>query len=488
MPPRLSRRQLMTIAAAAGTGLATAKATPAHAAEYPEFPYPDTDYQEPTRGQFHFSSRGGWMNDINAPLYYDGAYHLFYQHNPHGLAWDTMHWGHATSPDLLHWTQQPIALEPGVHPGDLWSGAGLVDFGNHTGLQTGDIPPMVVFSGTNGVRLFYSNDRARTFATYDGGTPLVTPAGTSRDPKVFWHTGTGEFKLVIWSDAGGNGVDIYSSPDLLHWTFASRFAADWLFECPDLFPLPYGGGHKWVLNDAAGEYLLGDFDGTAFHPDSTAPAPMIHGRGAFDGTFYAGLTFAHVPGDKIVQLLWMPGNRGEIWTGCASFPVELSLRDTAAGPRVHREPIPAIESLRFDTHRFGPVDLDPAGAHELLREVVTQECEILAEFDVDASTADRFGFRLDASGDGSGGHEVAYDRAARTLYGAELPPVGGRVRMRLLVDRNHLEIFGNDGAMSYIDSPPFAIGGGTLGLRLFAEGGNVSVTSVVVHDIARTWG
>lgn len=104
--------------------------------EYPEFPYQPTDYAENLRGQFHFSPRGGWMNDINAPLYHDGVYHLFFQHNPHGLNWDTMHWGHATSPDLVHWTQKPIALEPGVHPGDLWSGSGVVDTANTAGLRT----------------------------------------------------------------------------------------------------------------------------------------------------------------------------------------------------------------------------------------------------------------------------------------------------------------------------------------------------------------
>ncbi|ADD43284.1 glycoside hydrolase family 32 protein [Stackebrandtia nassauensis] len=488
MRPRLSRRQLLMLSAtvAGGTGMAALGVAPAFAADYPEFPYPDTDYQEPTRGQFHFSSQGGWMNDINAPLYYDGTYHLFYQHNPHGLTWDTMHWGHATSPDLVHWTQQPIALEPGIHPGDLWSGAGLVDFDNHTGLQTSNTPPIVVFSGTNGVRLFYSNDRAKTFQTYDNGNPIATPAGTSRDPKVFWHTGTNEFKLVIWTDAGGNGVDIFSSPNLLDWTFKSRFAADWLFECPDLFPLPYNDGYKWVLNDASGDYVVGTFDGTSFNPETTV-ARMVEGRGAFDGTFYAGLTFAHPPGDRIIQMLWMPGNRGDIWTGCATFPVELALRETSDGPRVTRNPIAAIEGLRFDTHRYGPAVVDPGQAEALLRDVVTQECEIIAEFDADSSTATRFGFRLDVNEDGSGGHEVLYDKTAQTLYGAALPTSEGKVRMRLLVDRNHLEIFGNDGTMSYIDSPSFSTSDQTYRLRLYADGGTVSVASIAVHDIARTW-
>ena len=56
------------------------------AGDYPEYPYAPTAYTEPHRGQVHFSPAGGWMNDVNAPLYADGVYHLFFQHNPHGPA------------------------------------------------------------------------------------------------------------------------------------------------------------------------------------------------------------------------------------------------------------------------------------------------------------------------------------------------------------------------------------------------------------------
>src|SRR5262245_12191576 len=108
------RKLLAGLVAALMIVAAPAPAQAGTPADYPEFPYPTTAYDEPLRGQFHFSSRAGWMNDPNGSFWYRGQYHLFYQHNPHGLAWDTMHWGHATSPDLVHWTQKPIALEPGV--------------------------------------------------------------------------------------------------------------------------------------------------------------------------------------------------------------------------------------------------------------------------------------------------------------------------------------------------------------------------------------
>src|SRR4051794_34149519 len=128
-------RRLVAAVLLALVAAVTTPALPAAAgapADHPEFPYPATAYDEAFRGQFHFSSRAGWMNDPNGSFWYRGQYHLFYQHNPHGLAWDTMHWGHATSTDLVHWTQKPIALEPGVHAGDLWSGNGVVDTGNVT--------------------------------------------------------------------------------------------------------------------------------------------------------------------------------------------------------------------------------------------------------------------------------------------------------------------------------------------------------------------
>ena len=238
-------------------------------------------------------------------------------------------WGHATSTDLVHWVQKPIALEPGVHPGDLWSGAGVVDVNNTSGLRTGSDQPLVVFSGTNGVIIHYSTDGGRTFQTYDKGRKVVIPSGESRDPKVFWHAASSRWVMAVWSAGGGNGVNLYTSPNLLDWTYRSRYTASWFFECPDFFPLAVDGDPaktKWVMTDASGEYVIGAFNGTTFTPDWTVPQRMDMGRNAFNGSFYAGLVFDALPDGRIVQMAWMPGNAGSTWTGNASFPAELKLK------------------------------------------------------------------------------------------------------------------------------------------------------------------
>jgi fructan beta-fructosidase len=454
--------------------------------DYPEFPYPSTAYGEAFRGQFHFSPRAGWMNDPNGLVHYRGEYHFFFQHNPHGLAWDTMHWGHATSTDLVHWTQRPIALEPGVHPGDLWSGAGVVDSANTSGLKTGTDDPIVVFSGTNGVTVAYSTDGARTFQSYAGGRKVVVPSGTSRDPKVLWDAARGRWVMVVFSDGGGNGVTFATSPDLLTWTVRSRYAADWLFECPDFFPLPCAGVTAWVLTCASGLYVVGAFDGTTFSTTFSGPVRMDWGRNDAGGTFYAGQTFNDMPDGRRVQMVWQPSNPGSVWTNNASFPVELALVPTSAGPRITRQPVAEIALLRTDSTTFGARTVTADPASDPFAGLGADTYEISATFDPGATTASRFGFQLHRRADGTYDRAVVCDRVAQTLDGA--PLTAPLTDLRLLVDRGQLEIFGNGGLLSKTDNVRFDSSPGSQGIRLFAEGGSVRLVSASLHRLGSAWG
>jgi beta-fructofuranosidase len=67
---------------------------------------------DPHRPHFHFVSPAGWLNDPNGVGQWNGRYHLFYQHNPDAAVHANIHWGHASSDDLVHWTDEPIALTP----------------------------------------------------------------------------------------------------------------------------------------------------------------------------------------------------------------------------------------------------------------------------------------------------------------------------------------------------------------------------------------
>lgn len=456
------------------------------AVEYPDFPYPATNYQEDNRGQFHFSSRSGWMNDVNAPLYYRGVYHLYYQHAPNSLVWDTMHWGHATSTDLVHWQQRPLALDPDVHPGDLWSGGGVVDTGNVTGLKSGGDDPIVVYSGTNGVQVFYSLDGGNTFKTFADGKKVVKPnARTSRDPKVFWDPVAKHWGMVVWSDEGGNGADFYTSSNLLDWTFGSRYQADWLFECPDLVRMPFEGGYKWVLSDGSGEYVVGDFDGSTFHPLSRTQQKINQTDTHAGGGYYAALTFANLPNpDRVVSMAWQGENFGTSWTGNASFPVDQRLKQTPDGPRVVSTPVPEIATARTSTQSWKDVWVDNGSAKKLLAGVQAGTYEI--EATVDVQQAKRFGFRLHTSPDGWFDREVGYDAVAQTLDGTSLKADRGKVKLRLLVDRGQLEVFGNDGEVYQSHNVNFDSLPGGDGLEFFTDG-KVKVESLKVHELGSIW-
>ena len=141
-------------------------------------------YHETHRPQVHFSPKAKWVNDPNGMVYHNGVYHLFFQYYPDSTIWGPMHWGHATSTDLVHWQEQPIALYPDSL-GYIFSGSAVVDKTNTSGLsKNGKAPLVAIFTHHDPVgeketrndyqnlSIAYSLDNGKTWIKYPGNPVL----------------------------------------------------------------------------------------------------------------------------------------------------------------------------------------------------------------------------------------------------------------------------------------------------------------------------
>src|SRR5258708_21350232 len=325
-----------------------------------------TRYDELYRPQFHFSPAANWTNDPNGLIYYKGEYHLFYQYHPFSMVWGPMHWGHAVSPDLIHWTQLPIALYPD-ELGRIFSGSAVADVNNTSGMLPGGglVAIFTYHKSVNGERqesqgMAYSADNGRTWTKY-AGNPVIPAGGKDfRDPKVFWHAESGRWVLVL---AAGDRLKLYTSPDLIHWTFASDFgvhqgAHTGVWECPDMFPLKVDGQTKWVVltsldgAPAGGrgtQYFIGSFDGKTFTNENS---PTVTLWMDFGRDNYAGITYNNEPDGSLVLIAWINdwtyarNIPTSPWRGAMTIPRQLELKQLADGIRLVESPVKQLESLR----------------------------------------------------------------------------------------------------------------------------------------------
>jgi fructan beta-fructosidase len=442
-------------------------------------------YKEKLRPQFHFTSRRGWNNDSNGMVYYDGEYHLFYQHNPYGWSWGNMTWGHAVSTDMIHWTE----LGDAIHPdrlGTIFSGSAVVDVNNTAGFQTGDEKVIVCIytsaGGTNPMSkgqpftqsIAYSNDRGRTLTVYEGNPVLGHINGGNRDPKVIWHTPTRQWVMALYLD--DHEMGFFTSKDLKSWEFQSKIKC--FHECPELFALPVDGdknNEKWILYGGSGEYLIGHFDGKEFKSETDAI------RFHYGNCFYASQTFTNIPESdgRRIQIAWGRVNMpGMPFNQMMLFPVTLSLHATEEGPRMFAEPIREIAKLHGKRWQWQNRILEPA--QNLLSEVSGELFHIRAELEV--SDAGQTGFVIRDV-------PVVYDVEKRELTcqenKASLKPIDGRIRLELLVDRTSIEIFGNNGRV-YMPVGVI-LADNSKSLEIFTKGGNTEVQTLEIFELNSVW-
>jgi beta-fructofuranosidase len=416
------------------------------------------------RPQYHFQPPSNWMNDPNGAIQWQGKYHLFYQHNPFGPLWGNMHWGHAVSEDLVHWTDLPIAIAPtpgGPDEAGIYSGSAV----NNNGV------PTVFYTGTRGAKndiqtqcMATSSDGLLTWQKY-AGNPVIreVPAESGqtrdfRDPFV-WREGNAWYMVLGSRIKDMGAVFLYRSQNLIDWKYlnplivAEDKSHGVIWECPNFFKL----GDHWVLIISAHTgtstdtvfYFVGSYENYRFTPTHS---------GVLDyGHLYAPLTTLN---DQNHRLLfgWLREARSDVdqriagWSGVQAIPRILTLDDNL---RLIMEPVPELEAIRGKHHHYSAADLTT----DVPLDVTGLALDIVAEFE---PQPDGYcGFSLASSPDGGERIEIVYEaksqhllarkvsteaNSALTTHIREMPhelAAGERLRLRVLLDGSVVEAIAN---------------------------------------------
>ena len=433
-----------------------------------------------SRPAFHLTPLAGWMNDPNGFSYYQDHYHLFYQYNPYDTEWDSMHWGHAISKDLLHWTYMSAVLAPDA-PYDsfgCFSGSAIeLPDGNQLLMYTG-----VRKEGGDRGKEYQTQCIAvgdgRDYKKFDHNPVLdatALPEGLSpydfRDPKI-WRTEDGNYRCVVGArkkDKRGILL-LFDSPDGFSWKYAGvlaendgRFGLMW--ECPDFFPLD--GKHVLFVSPQdmlpeGFEYhngngtvcMTGTYDGKHFTAEH-------HQAIDYGIDFYAPQTIL-TPDGRRVMIGWMQnwdtckttGYEERPWIGQMSLPREIYLQNGRLYQRPIRELalyrgkkaeyrdvlLEGVKCLKDIDGRMAELDirLRPADDSPVYREFIMYFAQNDHHHSVISYRPRESLLQIDRKFSGS---RRAYIHQRR----CQVSDQGGRIRLHIILDRFSVEVFINDG-------------------------------------------
>lgn len=413
---------------------------------------------------FHLAPPAGWMNDPNGLIYFNGRYHAFFQHHPASAYQGPMHWGHATSTDMLHWQHEPIALAPGdkYDRDGCFSGSAVDDDGVLSLIYTGHI--CLDDRGNDSiireVQCLATSHNGIHFEKQ--GCVLTPPEGIMhfRDPKV-WHEDGSWWMVIGARDASDNGqVLLYRGTSLRDWHLEhvlahSAAGKSYMWECPDFFRC---GNFHWLMFSPQGMppsgYRFRNLFQSGVLAGSWKPGSVFALKGGFEELdyghdFYAPQSMLAEDGRRII-MAWMNmwdspvPTRSEAWAGCLTLPREVFERDG----RLCQRPVREVESLRKKCQPLSPVRLQGL---QLLTENV-QAAELLVTWHTVDSHAEHYGVRL-----GDGLRLYVDNQAGRLVLWRYYPEEGldgyrsvelpdtEYLTLRIFLDRSSVEVFVNDG-------------------------------------------
>lgn len=486
--------------------------------------------QDRHRPQYHASPPAHWMNEPHAPIYFDGQYHLFYQHNPLGPFFYHIHWGHWVSKDLVHWRDLPVALAPehdDLSPDGIWSGSATYDA---NGL------PVLFFTAAND-NLSPNQSVALAQSTYlqdhnpdlvqwtkYSDSLMVQPHGIGafgdfRDPFV-WKEGDRWLALVGSGIEDVGGVALaFSSEDMLNWTYKGIFYQADLQKYPYLGPiwelpvfLPLGidqqGQHKHILlvspvgegADVEVFYWIGQWDEQqmSFIPDQEEPQLIDVGdfhftgpSGMIDPKTNRKIIFTIAQGDRTSELEYQAG-----WAHNAGLPLSIYLREDG---RLGIEPIQELQSLRGKNHvSFQEKSLQEA--IDLLKHVRGDRLEIQVE--LQSRTAQNIGIKVRCTPDRAEETLLYYDKKADQLLvdrtkstlnpqevstgiqGGTLDIHDDSLKLHIYLDGSMIEVYAN--GLKSLTTRVYPSRADALEMELWSDG-ELEVISMEVWDMQSIW-
>ncbi|WP_229068731.1 GH32 C-terminal domain-containing protein [Actinoplanes sp. DH11] len=477
------------------------------------------------RPQYHFMAPEHWMNEPHAPVYANGKYHLFYQHNQHGPYWHNISWGHGTSPDMVRWRDAPVALVPtagSVAPDGVWSGSAAVDAAGN--------PLLFITAGDDSV---FPNQRTGVARPTGGAgdtdlnewtmdpAPVTVQSpnldvgpgrkvrhGEFRDPFV-WREGNTWFQLVSsgvqttsGADVGGT-VLLYTSTDAKNWTYSGPLMTGdvqahpktgQVWELPVFLPL--GGGKHILLTNpmwTSGSehnvkyvwYWIGEWNPTTrkFTPDSTTPRLFDYGE-----HFTGPSGFVDPQGRSVVFSIAQDKRTERAhydagWAHNAGLPIVLSL---GADGDVAVKPLPELTTLHKTTNPQMSITSDTPleAANQQLAGVRGDMLHLTLE--LTAGSSGRYGIKLRRSPGGEEETLLVYDAGSRTLsidrtrsgnnsslysnLGVQSGPLnvnGENLKLDIYLDKSMIEAYAN--GRRAITSRVYPSRNDSLGLQLWAD-------------------
>ncbi|QSS98785.1 GH32 C-terminal domain-containing protein [Pontibacillus sp. ALD_SL1] len=473
--------------------------------------------QDRHRPQYHVTAPGHWMNEPHAPIYFNGQYHLFYQHNPQGPYWGYLHWGHWVSEDMVHWRDLPIALTPekeAVDPDGDWSGSACYD-------ENG-VPALFFTAGNKDWIPDQMTGLARSTYIEDGDNNLTNwvkhpepitlqPKGEGllkddfRDPFVWKEEDTWYQIVGTGIEGRGGTATVFTSRDLLNWEYRGfLYEANHekypyigpIWELPVLLPLGKGK-HIFIISpvgegaDVEVYYWIGEWNKETcrFMPDFEEPKLIDVGdfhftgpSGMIDPRTGRVIIFTIAQGERTTQAEYDAG-----WAHNGGLPVSLSLRDDG---ELEVEPIEELETLRED-RILSLRDKRIEEVNQALADIKGDMLEIKLTFE--RGTANKYGIYVRQSPDRSEETLVYYnnqdttfqvDRSKTTLDPGEITQgVQGKevkidnedITLRVFLDRSMIEAYLNK--RKSLTTRAYPLQEDAIGLSLYGDE-SVNVKSI----------